>query len=113
MARIAGRSGLHMRGGLTCNRTAVMAGIAGALHHALGYPVLKTAGRPTDISVTGFAGRRGRDMRCRFSWRLAAGTVAGGTVAGRAAEQPLSVAGFAAHLGVGAIQKETSGVVIE
>lgn len=52
-------------------------------------------------------------MRCRFSWRLAAGTVAGGTVAGRAAEQPLSVAGFASHLDVGAIQKETSGVVIE
>lgn len=52
-------------------------------------------------------------MRCRFSRRLPTGTVAGCTVTRRAAEQSLSMAGFAVHLGMGAIQKKTSGVVIE
>lgn len=56
MARIAGRSGLHMGCRLTRDCTAVMAGIAGARHYSLGDPVLKTAWRPADISVTGVAG---------------------------------------------------------
>lgn len=102
-----------MIGRLAGGRAAVMAGIACALNNALGCPVLEIGGRPADVPVTGVTGRRGGNMGRRFSGRPSAGTVTGCTIARRAAEQALSMAGFAVNPGVGAIQKEARRIVIE
>jgi len=102
-----------MLGWLACGSSAVMAAIACALHHPLGCPVLEIAGCPADVPVAGVAGSGGRNVSRRLSGRSSAGAVAGCAITGSAAEQSLGVAGFAAFLGVGAIQKKTRGIVVE
>ena len=102
-----------MPGGLACGSTAVMAGIACPLNYSLGCPVLKIAGCPADVPVAGVAGSGGRNVGRRLSGSPPAGTVAGCTIAGGAAEQALGMAGFAAFPSVGAIQKKSRGIVVE
>ena len=113
MARIARGVRRQMPGRLASGKTTVMAGIACPLNNALGCPVLKTGGCPAGVTVAGVAGRCGRNVGRRLSGRPPAGTVAGCAIAGSAAEQALGVAGFAAFLGVCAIQKKARGIVVE